>query len=62
LLTIKEINWLKLFKEIIPGNIENHPKPINSKCRAEILIVKAVVAYNCHSPSEAKADGCKITV
>jgi hypothetical protein len=30
--TIKKINWLTLFKEIIAVYNENHTKPINTKC------------------------------
>jgi hypothetical protein len=31
--TIKKINWLTLFKEIIAVYSENQAKPINTKCR-----------------------------
>jgi hypothetical protein len=30
--TITKINWLMLFKEIIAVYIENHAKPVNTKC------------------------------
>jgi hypothetical protein len=30
--SITKINWLMLFKEIIAVYIENHAKPINTKC------------------------------
>jgi hypothetical protein len=30
--TIKKINWLTLFKEIIAVYSENHAEPINTKC------------------------------
>jgi hypothetical protein len=30
--TIKKINWLMLFKDIIAVYSENHAKPINTKC------------------------------
>jgi hypothetical protein len=33
LFTITKINWLTLFKEIIPVYSENHTKPISTKCR-----------------------------
>jgi hypothetical protein len=31
--TITKINWLMLFKEIIPVYTETHKKTINIKCR-----------------------------
>jgi hypothetical protein len=31
--TITKINWLTLFKEIIPVYGENHTKPTGAKCR-----------------------------
>jgi hypothetical protein len=31
--TITKIDWLMLFKEIIPVYTDNHTKPINTKCR-----------------------------
>jgi hypothetical protein len=31
--TIAQINWLMLFKEVIPDYAENHMEPINTKCR-----------------------------
>jgi len=31
--TIRKINWLTLFKEIIAVYTENHTKAINTKCR-----------------------------
>jgi hypothetical protein len=30
--TITKINWLTLFKKIMAAYIENHAKPINTKC------------------------------
>jgi hypothetical protein len=30
--TVTSINFLTLFKEIIAVYVENHPKPINTKC------------------------------
>jgi hypothetical protein len=37
--SVTKINWLTLFKEIIPVHTENHTKHINTKCR--VLIVEA---------------------
>jgi hypothetical protein len=44
--TIKKINWLTLFKEIIAVYTENHTKDTNNK--ADLLIVKAVGIYSYH--------------
>jgi hypothetical protein len=48
--TITKINWLMLFKEIIPVYSENHMKPINTLCgqNTELLIVKAGGTYSYH--------------
>jgi hypothetical protein len=47
--TITKINWLTLFKEIIPVYTENHTKPINTLWKnAELLIIKAGGAYSYH--------------
>jgi hypothetical protein len=45
--TITKINWLMQFKEIIAVNIENHAKPINTKC--SIMTVKAGGSYSYRS-------------
>jgi hypothetical protein len=34
---IKKINWLRLFKEIIPVYTENHTKPTNKNAASLIL-------------------------
>jgi hypothetical protein len=46
-LTITNINWLTLFKEIITVYSENHAKPINTKC--SIITVKAGGSYSYRS-------------
>jgi hypothetical protein len=47
--TITKINWLTLFKEVIPVYTEKHMKPINTLCgkTAELFIVKIGGAYCC---------------
>jgi hypothetical protein len=50
--TITEINWLKLFKEIIAVYAENNMKQINMLCRQneEFFVVKAGGTY-CYCPA-----------
>jgi hypothetical protein len=45
--TIKKINWLTLFKEIIAVYRENHTKPINTN--RTLLTVKADGSYSYRS-------------
>jgi hypothetical protein len=49
--TIKKINSLILFKEIIAVDSENHAKPINTKCN---ITVKADGSYSYRSALKVK--------
>jgi hypothetical protein len=53
--TITKINWLTLFKEIIPVYTENYTKHINTFCgqNTESLVIKAGGTYKYHSALES---------
>jgi hypothetical protein len=53
--TIRKINWLTLFKEIIAVYAENHNK--HKVQNANLLRFKAAGTHYCHSALKGKAAG-----